>query len=346
MKSEKEILKALKDSYKLALDDVEANLKIYRDRIIADDEDTSAIYQYEYQMAIKEQLDDILDRMTDDNYEYISDYLFNCYERGYLGTLYQIQGCGVPLLMPINQNMTLDAIMKDTKLSKPLYKKLGFDVAVLKSEIASELVRGIAQGESWAVIARNIRHRSKVSQSKAFTIARTEGGRIQSMAIIDSQNHAKDVGADVVKRWDATLDGKTRPEHRELDGQVREIEEDFEVMGYKAKAPRMFDVAHLDINCRCASLTIPRWDLGNGFTKRNSFTDELMEFDDSMSYDSFKKQFFSDENMEFMQFVNDLQDKYSVTNFDTIKRAMNEEEYKKYSELLKKNPIYGEKGKR
>lgn len=342
LRNEKEILENIKEVYQKALNDVEMQLKIYRDRILANGEDTSAIYQFQHQMAIKDQLDKILDKMNDENYQNISDYLLDCYDEGYLGTLYQIQGAGIPLLMPINQSMVLDAVMHNTKLKKSLYEALGYDVDVLKREISNELARGITQGSAWIDIARNIRYKAKISQNKAYTIARTEGGRITSMAVVDSQEKAQEMGADVVKQWDATLDGKTRPEHRELDGQVKEINELFEGGGYKAKAPRMFGIAHMDINCRCASLTIPRWDLNKGKQyKRNSFSDELMEFDNNKSYEKFKKDFFSDENISFMNYIEKLQEEYGTSNFNVIKKAMTEKEYKKYSQLLKDSPIYG-----
>lgn len=342
LRNEKEILKNIEEVYKTALLDVETSLKIYHDRILADGNDTSAIYQYEHQMAIKQQLDVILDKMNEENYQNISDYLLDCYEEGYLSTLYQIQGTGIPLLMPINQSMVFDAVMHNTKLKRPLYEALGYDVDKLKREISNELARGIIQGSAWTDIARNIRYKTKVSKNKAYTIARTEGARITSMAVIDSQEQAKEMGADIVKRWDATLDGKTRAEHRELDGQVREIDEDFEVAGYKAKGPLMFGIAHMDIRCRCASFTDPRWAMNKGkLYKRNSFTDELMEFDDNKSYEDFKKEFWSNENIKFMKYVQDLQKKHEITDFDLLKKAMTEKEYEKYSQLLKDSPIYG-----
>lgn len=39
---------------------------------------------------------------------------------------------------------------------------------------------------------------------------------------------AKDKGADVVKRWDAMLDGLTRPSHRAVDGEIRDLDKQWD----------------------------------------------------------------------------------------------------------------------
>jgi hypothetical protein len=78
---------------------------------------------------------------------------------------------------------------------------------------------------------------------------------------------AKEKGADVLKQWDASLDGKTRDTHRLLDGQIRELDEPFEVHGMTAMQPGDFGDPAEDCNCRCALLQRARWALGNSYTK-------------------------------------------------------------------------------
>ena len=46
---------------------------------------------------------------------------------------------------------------------------------------------------------------------------------------MDAAKKVKDKGANIVKQWDATLDSRTRPHHTMLDGQIRELDEPFEV---------------------------------------------------------------------------------------------------------------------
>ena len=113
----------------------------------------------------------------------------------------------------------------------------------------------------YADIARNIRNYGRVSMDKAITIARTEGHRIQEESRNEARHKAKEAGADIVKQWDSTLDSRTRPTHQKLDGQIRELDEPFEVNGMKAMYPSGFGKAKEDINCRCVCLQRARWAL-------------------------------------------------------------------------------------
>lgn len=94
---------------------------------------------------------------------------------------------------------------------------------------------------------------------RAKLIVRTEGNRIANAARLEAARTAKQQGADLVKQWDSTMDKKTRPHHVQLDGQVRELDEPFEVDGRMAQAPGKFGIASEDINCRCHAYSRPRW---------------------------------------------------------------------------------------
>lgn len=50
-----------------------------------------------------------------------------------------------------------------------------------------------------------------------------------------------------------------RDTHRKLDGQIRELDEDFEVDGMRASAPGHFGDPAEDCNCRCAVLQREKW---------------------------------------------------------------------------------------
>lgn len=149
----------------------------------------------------------------------------------------------------------------NTKLSVPLYTRMGIDVGVLKKQIAKHISRGIATSSSYAHIARNIDGASNIGFNKAMRIARTEGHRIQVLSANDAQHAAKSKGCEVVKQWDATLDGRTRPMHRLLDGKLAEIDEPFVVDDIEVMYPGGFGISSQDVNCRCALLQRARWAL-------------------------------------------------------------------------------------
>ena len=287
LEQEKAVIAELKCIYSQALDDIGEKIKM----LMADELTQSKIYQIEYQRALKGQVSAILDSLNSQQYDSISEYLKDCYEDGFIGTLYNLNSFGIPLIIPIDQEQVVEALMLDSKISEGLYTKLGNNVGELKKAISQEISRGISTAMSYADIARNLRGRGNMTINQSMNIAQTEGHRIQSRSALDAGKKAKDSGADLVKVWDSTIDGDTRKHHRQLDGQVRELDEDFEVDGLTADSPGHFGKPSEDCRCRCAVLIKPRWDVDGSFTKRNNETGELMEFADIESYEEFKKKY-------------------------------------------------------
>lgn len=265
LNSEKAVLKQLEANYKDALDEINSKIELLMARQDADMQ--HVIYQVEYQKALKTQIQAILETLQANEFDTLSQYLTQSYEDGFIGTMYDLQGQGIPLIFPIDQQQVVDAIQNDTKLSTNLYTSLGHDMTELKKRITGEISRGLSSGQMYNEIARNVSNWARIPKNNAMRIARTEAHRIQCKATYDAQHKAKDKGADVVKQWDASLDGSTRKSHRKLDGQIRELDEPFEVNGHKAMYPSGFGRPEEDINCRCAILQRARWALGNDYTK-------------------------------------------------------------------------------
>ena len=255
-KSEKAVLKMLVKHYKDALKDVDEKITAMMGR--QDANLPNVIRRIEYQQMLKEQLQTALERLHSNEYETISEYLKESYTDAFVGSMYTLHKQDVPIILPVDQSVAVKAVTIDSKLKESLYTSIGKDITQLKKSIAAEVTRGIATGLSYNDIARNIRNASSIPLKRAKSIARTEAGRVQEQATFDAAKGAKAKGADVVKQWSAIRDGKTRDEHRKLDGQIREIDEPFEVNGKKAMHPHDFGVAELDINCRCTMLTRAR----------------------------------------------------------------------------------------
>ena len=285
LKAEEQELKHLKAIYNKAADDITEKLRISNGKInvLLKDFDNlddvqksilqSQIYQRNFQLSLKKQIDGFLSDLKTDQYKSIDDYLKKSYKTGFIGTMYDLHGQGIPLVIPIDQKQAAAAIKLDPKISKNLYTKLGEDVEFLKKRIANNVSRGIATASEYSVIARNIAADSNVGFNRAMRIARTEGHGVQIQAAVDAQYSAKDAGADVVKQWDATLDGRTRESHRRVDGEIRELDEKFSNgMMYPSDSA---GGAEEVINCRCALLQRARWALDE---------DELQTLKDRAAY--------------------------------------------------------------
>lgn len=283
--SEKAVLKQLEKQYQTALNDI--NRKI---RILQSDEMTqSKIYRLEYQKALKKQVEAILEKLHSDEFTTIQEYLSASYTDSFVGTMYDLAGQGIPLIIPLDQAAAVTAIMTDSKISEGLYSALGVDTGNLKKAISAEVTRGIASGMSYNDIARNISNVSKVPLSRAKTIVRTEGHRIQQKSTKDAQQQAKSKGADVVKQWDSTLDGKTRPSHKKVDGEIRELDEKFS-NGLDYPGDPSGKAGEV-VNCRCVSLSRARWALDEDELKTLKERASYFELDKAKNFADFKKKY-------------------------------------------------------
>lgn len=122
-----------------------------------------------------------------------------------------------------------------------------------KKHINSAVTQGILQGEAIDKIAQRLAatvtdmsHTSAIRNARTMTTSAQNGGRI------DSYKRAEGMGIKMLQVWMATLDSRTRHEHRQLDGQKRKVGEAFEVEGEKIFFPG--DPAaepYLTYNCRC-----------------------------------------------------------------------------------------------
>jgi len=287
LKSEKAVIKELETQYKAALEQIEEKIILLQAR----PDSQSKAYQMEFQKALKKQVQGILDKLQSDEFFTIDQYLNKCYTDAFVGTVYSLHAQNMPLILPIDQNAVVKAITTDTMLKEELYEELGIDVAKLKKTISSSITRGIASGLTFTDIAEQIHNAARAPMSRAKTIARTEGHRIQEASTYDAYTQAKQKGADIVRQWCAILDGATRPTHRMLDGQIREDGEYFEIGTKKARFPGDFGDAAEDCNCRCTLLNRARAALDEDELKTLKDRAEYFGLDKSESFADFKKKY-------------------------------------------------------
>lgn len=252
--TEEAVMKELEKQYRQALDDINTSIRLMQ----ADEWSQSRAYHIQYQKTLKKQVEAILEKLHSDEYTTMQRYLSGTYTDAYVGTVYALHGQSVPVIMPIDQKAALKAVMTDSKINTDLYTHLGVDITRLKKTIRNEITRGIASGMLFQDIARNVAFNSNISLNRAKNIAQTEGHRIQQASADDARHHAISRGADIVKQWDATLDMNTRDTHRALDGQIREVDEPFEMHGKEAQYPGGFGDPSEDCRCRCVALTRAR----------------------------------------------------------------------------------------
>ena len=294
-------LKHLKAIYNKASEDIIKKIEISNGKInvllsnwdnLTEEEKSiyqSQIYQRDFQKSLKSQIDGFLKDLNSKQYATMTEYMEDCYKNGYLGAMYSIHKQGIPIISPIDQKKVTKAMFTDSAISKKLYTRLGEDVELLKKRIANNLSRGIATASEYSVIARNIAADSNVGFNRAMRIARTEGGRISNESAYDASIVAKEKGADVVKCWDAALDGRTRESHRRVDGEIRELDEKFS-NGMMFPSDSAGGAAEV-VNCRCALLQRAKWALDEDELETLKERAAFYGLDKIENYNDFKQKY-------------------------------------------------------
>ena len=313
LNNEEAVINRLEIVYSKSLEDINKTVKKLQDQIdsvvilkgLTNDPDEleqlksieqSKIYQKKYQESLKKQVSDILDTMQDEQFVTVSDYLQKCYEDGFVGTMFDLHGQGIPLCFPLDQEAMVRAVQLDSKIKGGLYSHLGEDVQKLKNNIAAEVSRGISTGMPYEKVARNISARMVGlydnpggSLAYAARIARTEGHRIQVQSGMDACYKAKDMGADVVKQWDSTLDKRTRKSHQQVDGEIRELDEPFS-NGLMFPGDPDGGAAEV-VNCRCALLQRAKWALDDEELETLKERAKYYGLDKAKTFDDFKNKY-------------------------------------------------------
>lgn len=113
----------------------------------------------------------------------------------------------------------------------------------------SALMQGILQGESIENIAKRIMRAVGMNLNSALRNARTATTGAENRGRIASYERAKNLGIKLQKKWIATLDGRTRHSHRQLDGVSIDIDQTFD---NGCKYPGDPDGPGSEVyNCRC-----------------------------------------------------------------------------------------------
>lgn len=160
----------------------------------------------------------------------------------------------------------------------------GKQMAWDRKQIQSVMTQALLQGESIGKIATRLSYTVGDSDRKAcIRNARTMTTGVQNAGRVDSYKRAQGMGIKLEQKWLAVLDGRTRHEHRLLDGQRVKVGEKFKVAGYELAFPADPEgEAFLVYNCRCT--LVPALE---GFGRDDSWKKDMDI--EGMTYDEWKE---------------------------------------------------------
>ncbi len=116
-------------------------------------------------------------------------------------------------------------------------------------------------------------------RSRALTVLRTELGRAYSVATQERQSQSAEVLPGLKKQWRRSGKRRSRLNHDAIDGQIREVDEPFQLGSVTLMFPRAAaGPASETINCGCQSLDwMESWEVEH--PGRRPFTDEEIAID-------------------------------------------------------------------
>lgn len=150
-------------------------------------------------------------------------------------------------------------------------------------KIQSAVLQGILQGESPYKVAERLRGVGQMNYNSAVRYARTMTTSAQNAGRYEAYRRAKDVGVDLVIEWQATLDDRTRHDHRMMHGQRTEVDKPFHTpdgftIYYPADCTGESDAPQKEIwNCRCTLLSWVKGFEGNTVTSSPKMGDMSFE---------------------------------------------------------------------
>jgi uncharacterized protein with gpF-like domain len=145
-----------------------------------------------------------------------------------------------------------ELLKEDPKLLPQRKIEIPADLRWNMQRVQSAMLQGILQGMSIPELARCLEPVTDGNRKNAIRNARTMATGAQNAGRLDALKRAQSKGAHLRQTWIATLDMRTRHEHRILDAQTVDVGEPFKVDGYEIRFPGDPEApGYLVYNCRC-----------------------------------------------------------------------------------------------
>lgn len=163
------------------------------------------------------------------------------------------RGTGMNLSWTLYDHSTVERLISEEPDLLPLpLVNIPLDQQWNKKHITAAITRGILLGDPIPDIAQRLLNVASMDLNAAIRSARTATTAAECAGRINTYKYAESLGVEMQQEWVATLDDRTRHEHRILDGQRVDIGEAFEVDGATIRYPGDPQApGYLVYNCRC-----------------------------------------------------------------------------------------------
>ncbi|WP_368252430.1 phage minor head protein [Enterococcus sp. 2201sp1_2201st1_B8_2201SCRN_220225] len=283
-RSEKDLAKDLQSLYKSLASEITKDIAQLQKEIDTDDKHWKKL-QKERLESIRASMYQQINQVEKQEKQSLWSFLKHQGDTAFNALFYEFEmSQKIPLSFAMLADKQLETIINTPVASRKLSTRLKGNATKMKKNMNRVLVRGFAKGLSTEKMALQISEVGGASYRRSMNIARTEAGRVTGVTTQKSQQDAISAGARIKKKWVSTLDGSTRHTHQQLDGQVREVDEYFEIAGKKTLQPHMFGRAEEDCNCRCIAISVIK-----GYEPKLRRDNELKEVIEYKNYEEWRK---------------------------------------------------------
>lgn len=208
--------------------------------------------------------DKLAERMTKANetaVAYVNDATPGIYSLNHNYTAYTIEQVAGDVGFELYDERTVERLLTEQPDLMPYYPakkaiRRGIDLDYGKKQITASITSGILQGKSVKGLADDLQTRiPTMNRDSAIRTARTAVTGAQNAGRQDSYEAAEKMGIRMKKRWVATLDGRTRHDHADADGQIVEEDKPFLIGGHEMMYPGDPNGPPNEVyNCRCTMI--------------------------------------------------------------------------------------------
>ena len=173
----------------------------------------------------------IMNKANEEAASIVHDKKLNVFAENYNHQAYELESeIGADMGFNLYNSESVSRLIKDDPKILPEWKiDQKKDYIWNQEKVNNAITQGIIQGDSVDQIAnRLINSLCTQNENRMRTFARTSITGAQNAGRMEQLHDAEDSGIKVKKKWLATLDDRTRDTHRDLDGQVQEVDDPFE----------------------------------------------------------------------------------------------------------------------
>lgn len=188
-------------------------------------------------------------------YKLARDEQYNIFSFGANWTFYELeQAAGVTFVLTLYNTEAVKRLLKENPKLVPNKRIKSESNRTYEARVFNRYVmQGIVQGKSVhdiAVQAVNGMADTEIHWAMNNAITALTGA--QNAGTMQQLHNAQAIGIEVQKRWNSTLDYRTREMHRLLDQETADLNEPFKVQGYEIQYPGDPNAApEMVYHCRC-----------------------------------------------------------------------------------------------